>query len=59
MEFDDGPTEEFAEIFARSPDYALYQELFWYDWGPIFYRGRLDGSARLLCVASDPGRRSA
>ncbi len=28
---------------------------FWFDWGPIFYRGRLDGSARVICVASDPG----
>ncbi len=28
---------------------------FWFDWGPVFYRGRLDGSARVLCVASDPG----
>jgi hypothetical protein len=28
---------------------------FWTAWGPVFYRGRLDGSARLLCIASDPG----
>jgi len=44
-----------VEIFARAPDYAPYKEHFWYDWGPIFYRGRLEGTARLLCVASDPG----
>lgn len=55
MEFDAGPPQEFADIFARSPDYQPYKEHFWYDWGPIFYRGRLDGSARVLCVASDPG----
>jgi cytosine/adenosine deaminase-related metal-dependent hydrolase len=55
MEFDAGPPQEFAEIFARSPNYRPYKEHFWYDWGPIFYRGRLDGSARVLCVASDPG----
>ena len=54
-EFDAGPPQEFAEIFARSPNYEPYKEHFWYDWGPIFYRGRLDGSARVLCVASDPG----
>ena len=29
--------------------------LFWYDWGPVFYRGRLTGKARLLGIASDPG----
>jgi hypothetical protein len=54
-EFDPGPPPEFAEIFARVPDYAPFEQHFWYDWGPIFYRGRLDGSARVLCVASDPG----
>jgi 5-methylthioadenosine/S-adenosylhomocysteine deaminase len=54
-EFDPGPPREFAEVFTRVPDYAPYEEHFWYDWGPVFYRGRLDGSARVLCVASDPG----
>ena len=29
-------------------DYGPFRQHFWYDWGPIFYRGRLDGSAR--CV---------
>lgn len=55
MEFDVGPPREFSEIFARAPDYEPYKEHFWHDWGPIFYRGRLDGTARVLCVASDPG----
>jgi hypothetical protein len=54
-EFDPGPPPHIAEIFSRLPDYSPHKELFWYTWGPIFYRGRLDGSARLLCVASDPG----
>jgi 5-methylthioadenosine/S-adenosylhomocysteine deaminase len=55
MEFDAGPPQEFAQIFANSPNYDPYREHFWYDWGPVFYRGRLDGTARVLCVASDPG----
>jgi 5-methylthioadenosine/S-adenosylhomocysteine deaminase len=55
MDFDAGPPRDFAEIFARPPNYEPYKEHFWYDWGPIFYRGRLDGTARVLCVASDPG----
>lgn len=54
-EFDPGPPLRFAEIFSRVPDYGPYKNKFWYDWGPVFYRGRLDGSARLFCVASDPG----
>jgi uracil-DNA glycosylase len=55
VEFDGGPPPELAEHFAALPSYAAHRELFWYDWGPVFYRGRLDRSARLLGVASDPG----
>lgn len=55
IEFDKGPPQAFAKQFAACPDYGSLKSHFWYDWGPIFYRGRLDGSAKLLCVASDPG----
>ena len=55
MEFDPGPPPRFAEIFGRLPDLTPIRDAFWFDWGPIFYRGRLDGSARVLCIASDPG----
>jgi uracil-DNA glycosylase len=54
-EFDPGPPAAIAEHLANVPSYAEHRELFWYDWGPVFYRGRLDGSARLLAIASDPG----
>lgn len=53
-EFDSGPPAAFAELFDRVPDPPAERD-FWFDWGPVFYRGRLDGSARVLCVASDPG----
>ena len=55
VEFDPGPPPAFAEHFDAMPDYAPFKEHFWYDWGPVFYRGRLDGAARVLCIASDPG----
>ena len=55
VEFDPGPPPDVADHLDRLPSYAAHQDLFWYDWGPIFYRGRLDRSARLLCIASDPG----
>ena len=55
IEYDKGPTKKIAKLFAQAPDYTPYKHHFWFDWGPIFYRGRLNGSARLLCVASDPG----
>lgn len=53
-EFDRGPTDQFAALFAQVPA-VPEPTAFWADWGPIFYRGRLDGSARVLIVASDPG----
>jgi hypothetical protein len=55
IEFDPGPPQPVAEHLARVPSYSVHRDLFWYDWGPIFYRGRLDGSAKVLCIASDPG----
>ncbi|HWD79255.1 MAG TPA: uracil-DNA glycosylase family protein [Kribbella sp.] len=54
-EFDPGPPVAVAEHFGNVPAYADFRKFFWYDWGPVFYRGRLDGTARLLAVASDPG----
>lgn len=56
VDFDPGPPAALAEHFANVPDYApADRDLFWYDWGPVFYRGRLDGTARVLGIASDPG----
>ena len=55
MDFDPGPPPSYAELFGRLPDLTPIRESLWFDWGPVFYRGRLDGSARVLCIASDPG----
>lgn len=55
LEFDPGPPKRFATLFENLPSHQAYRNLFWYEWGPVFYRGRLNGSARLLCIASDPG----
>ena len=52
--FDRGPSQAIASICLRCPRPGK-PKAFWTAWGPIFYRGRLDGSARLLCIASDPG----
>jgi uracil-DNA glycosylase len=54
-EFDHGPSASLARLFDEVPDPPNKEVDFWFDWGPVFYRGRLDGSARLLCIASDPG----
>ena len=53
--FDPGPPPAVAKLFGQLPSYAASKQAFWFDWGPIFYRGRLNKSARILCVAQDPG----
>ncbi|HTP29311.1 MAG TPA: hypothetical protein VMK12_27065 [Anaeromyxobacteraceae bacterium] len=55
---DPGPTGALKAFFKTVPDYAKVVQdtsTFWYAFGPVLYRGRLDGTARLLCIASDPG----
>lgn len=54
-EFDPGPPQPFHDLFDDAPDYEPVRQHFWFDWGPVFYRGRLDGTARVLAIASDPG----
>ncbi len=54
-DYDPGPPPALADHFAALPSFEEHRDLFWFDWGPVFYRGRLDGSARLLAIASDPG----
>ena len=54
-QYDPGPPSKFETLFAACPPPTAFREHFWFDWGPVFYRGRLDGSARVLAIASDPG----
>lgn len=58
-------TREFDPGYVRAPFDALCREYpgddvyraadFRVEWGPIFHRGRLDGSARVLIIGQDPG----
>ena len=53
---DRGPGVEWTALFAAAP-LAVYQahpNRFRLDFGPVYYRGRLDGSARVLVVGQDP-----
>lgn len=54
--FDPGPPREWEARFAAAPlaTYEAHPDLFRVDFGPVFYRGRLDGTARLLVVGQDP-----
>jgi len=47
----------FKNLAANYPDEAAYPfQDFRVEWGPIFHRGRLDGSARVLAIGQDPGQ---
>jgi hypothetical protein len=55
-ELDPGPIRDpFRTLATTYPDISAYpMSDFRVEWGPIFYRGRLDGTARLLCIGQDP-----
>lgn len=47
----------FSELVGQYPDHTAYPfKDFRVEWGPIFHRGRLDGSARVLVIGQDPGQ---
>jgi uracil-DNA glycosylase len=59
--FDPGCTREpFASLCEDVPGPDAYPAKdFRLEWGPIFHRGRLDGSARVLVIGQDPGAHEA
>ena len=56
--FDPGPIEEpFASLARSYPGPPTYDpKRFRVEWGPIFHRGRLDGTAKVLVFGQDPGQ---
>jgi uracil-DNA glycosylase len=47
----------FKALAADYPDEVAYPLAdFRVEWGPIFHRGRLDGSARVMVIGQDPGQ---
>lgn len=56
--FDPGyVAEPFLTLCADYPEASVYpSEQFRLEWGPIFHRGRLDGSARVLVIGQDPAQ---
>ena len=55
--FDPGPPPPWERVFAAAP-LAAYTDhpsgRFRVDFGPVYYRGRLDGAARIVLVGQDP-----
>jgi hypothetical protein len=56
--FDPGyGSEPFRSLVADAPGAAVYASAdFRLEWGPVFHRGRLDGSARVLVLGQDPAQ---
>jgi len=56
MVWDRGPPRRFRRIFERAPldKYKQLSRRFRLVWGPMFYRGRLDGKAKILIIGQDP-----
>jgi hypothetical protein len=58
IDFDLGYAEEpWATLCRTYPDAGVYPPAdFRTEWGPLFHRGRLDGSARVLLIGQDPAQ---
>lgn len=61
VDFDPGySAEPFLTLCKDYPGSAVYPPSgFRAEWGPIFHRGRLDGSARVLVIGQDPAQHEA
>jgi hypothetical protein len=60
-EFDAGYAgEPFRGLVEAAPGADAYPpDAFRLEWGPVFHRGRLDGSARILVIGQDPAAHEA
>lgn len=56
IDHDRGPDAAWSALFSRAPlaTYQAHPNDFRLDFGPVFYRGRLDGTARVAVVGQDP-----
>ena len=56
--FDPGyVSEPYLSLCADYPEADVYPpDQFRAEWGPVFHRGRLDGSARVLVIGQDPAQ---
>jgi uracil-DNA glycosylase len=61
IDFDPGYVKNpWARLAREYPDESVYPlKDFRVEWGPIFHRGRLDGTAKVLVVGQDPASHEA
>ena len=49
--------QPFTDLASNHPDASVYPaDSFRVEWGPIFHRGRLDGTSRVLVIGQDPAQ---
>src|SRR6478609_3156244 len=59
-DYDPGYRGPYRRLVLSYPDESVYPaDSFRVEWGPIFHRGRLDGSARVLVLGQDPAAHDA
>ena len=56
IDHDRGPDVDWSALFETAPHakYQAHPTSFRLDFGPTYYRGRLDGTARVMVVGQDP-----
>lgn len=55
VNYDPGPPPSWEALFATAPIAFFEQEpRFRTEFGPVYYRGRLDGTSRVLIIGQDP-----
>ena len=58
--FDAGYRRPYSTLVEAFPGEEVYpSDSFRTEWGPVFHRGRLDGSARVLVIGQDPATHEA
>ena len=58
--FDPGYRRPYSTLVGTFPGEEIYpSDSFRTEWGPVFHRGRLDGSARVLVIGQDPATHEA
>lgn len=57
QDFDPGYPAPYAALVSACPGTEVFPAAdFRVEWGPIFHRGRLDGTARVLVIGQDPAQ---
>jgi uracil-DNA glycosylase len=56
LQWDKGPSAKISRVFGHAPltEYLTKPDRFRLEWGPIYYRGRTDGTAKVLVIGQDP-----